>query len=596
MSQGKLKIHTENLLPIIKKWLYSEKEIFIRELISNACDAIEKLRILSSSEGFEFDRSKMKIEVAIDKEKKTLTFTDTGLGMDAGEVEKYIAQLAFSGAEEFSKKYSKEDGIIGHFGLGFYSTYMVAKLVTINTLSYKTGSEPVLWSCDGSTDYTLEKGTKGSVGTSITLHLDAENEEFLDEGKINGLLERFCAFLPYPVFLGEKQISSEPLWIKNPSECTEEQYLDFYRKLYPMEPDPVFWVHLNIDAPFTMKGILYFPKITNRFDWNQSKTKLYCNRVFVSDECKELMPEFLTSLRGVLDSPDIPLNVSRSYLQVDSTVRKLKGHIASKIAARLSALHLNENEKFLAIWKEIELVVKLGVLHDDKFYEKVEKILVWESSNGGFTTAQEYLERNREKTDGKIYYTGDLKQENQLLSLYKEKGIEVIVAGGQLDASVMSQLERKLEKTQFKRIDDGVNDLLANAENSENEPLKAFFKEKLEGIEVDAKPLNNESCPAVILIDEQSRRMRDYFMMSNPEMANAFPEKRTLLLNSSSPLVQAISKMEDSELAKELTKQVYELALLSQKELRPEQLGDFVTRSSKLLEKLVLGKELQPSG
>jgi molecular chaperone HtpG len=338
MTEGTLKINTEKLLPIIKKWLYSDKEIFLRELVSNACDALSKLKILREQGEIEFSDDELKIDIRLDAEAKTLTISDTGIGMTAEEVEKYIAQLAFSGAEDFLSKYEgseEKNQVIGHFGLGFYSAYMVSSKVEIDTLSYQERAEPAHWVCDGTSSYTLDKGTRAERGTTITLHI--EDEDFLEEARIASLLSRYCAFLPYPIHLeGEHINHKDPLWLKSPADCTEEEYLEFYRQLHPMEPEPIFWVHLNVDYPFHLKGILYFPHIHNRFDFQKKPVKLFCNRVFVSDNCSDLIPEYLSIMRGAIDSPDIPLNVSRSYLQMDKTVRSLSNHIAKKVADRLS--------------------------------------------------------------------------------------------------------------------------------------------------------------------------------------------------------------------------------------------------------------------
>ena len=343
MATGTLKIHTENILPIIKKWLYSDKDIFIRELVSNACDAIHKCKVLREHGEFTGSDIDFRIDLTVDKTAKTLTFTDNGIGMTAEEVEKYIAQVAFSGAEEFAGKYrsqNEKDQIIGHFGLGFYSAYMVSSTVTIDTLSYRDHSEPALWSCDGSTAYTLDKGSRTDRGTSITLFIDKDNEEFLEEGKLRTILNHYCAFLPVPIYLNGSHINKkEPLWLKNSADCTDQDYLEFYRALYPLEPDPIFWIHLNVDYPFHLKGILYFPKINRQFDFGQNTIKLFCNRVFVSDNCKDLIPDYLMVLRGAIDSPDIPLNVSRSTLQMDRTVRQLSSHISRKVSDRLSSLY-----------------------------------------------------------------------------------------------------------------------------------------------------------------------------------------------------------------------------------------------------------------
>src|SRR5581483_4699696 len=391
MTTGTLRIHTENILPIIKKWLYSDKDIFIRELVSNACDAIQKCRILRDHGECTTADEDFQIYIRIDKSMRTLTFSDNGIGMTAEEVEKYIAQIAFSGAEEFVGKYStqnEKDQIIGHFGLGFYSSYMVAEKVEIDTLSYREGAAPARWICDGSTSYTIEKGSKETRGTQITLFIDKENDEFLEESRVRQILQQYCAFLPFPIHLNDSLINKkQPLWLKNASECTENEYLDFYRALYALEPDPIFWIHLNVDYPFNLKGILYFPKISRRFDWGQNSIKLFCNRVFVSDSCKDLIPDYLMVLRGAIDSPDIPLNVSRSTLQMDRTVRQLSQHISKKVSDRLSTLYSSDRDQFLSFWPDIEMIIKLGVLQDDKFYERSKDFLIWKNLEGAWTTA-----------------------------------------------------------------------------------------------------------------------------------------------------------------------------------------------------------------
>ncbi len=370
MTGKTLKIHTENILPIIKQWLYSDKEIFIRELISNACDALHKCKVLREHKETDIPDEELRISLSIDKKEKTLVFADTGIGMTSDEVEKYIAQIAFSGAEDFLGKYksnAEKDQIIGHFGLGFYSAYMVAHKVTIDTLSYLPGAESAFWSCDGSSEYFLEKGQRSTRGTEITLHVDKDNEEFLDEERLKSIIQRYCAFLPFPIYLNGTRINDkEPLWLKNASECTDADYLQFYRALYPNESDPMFWIHLSVDYPFHLKGILYFPKITRRFDWSHNSIKLFCNRVFVADNCKDLIPDYLMILRGAIDSPDIPLNVSRSSLQMDKTVRQLSQHISKKVSDRLSSLYTSERDTFIKTWPDIEMIIKLGILQDEK--------------------------------------------------------------------------------------------------------------------------------------------------------------------------------------------------------------------------------------
>lgn len=607
MSKHTLEIHSENILPIIKRWLYSEKDIFVRELVSNACDAIQKVKILRDQGLCQARDDEFKIEIRINKPEGTLTFTDNGVGMDAEEVQKYIAQIAFSGAEDFVGKYktnNEKDQFIGHFGLGFYSAYMVANKVEINTLSYKENAEPVRWICDGSAEYILEKGSRHTRGTEITLYIDKENEEFLDEYRLRHILNHYCSFLPYPVYLGDKLINTQtPLWIKPASECTQQDYLEFYRYLYPMEEDPLFWVHLNVDYPFHLKGILYFPKMKRDMDPNKSSIKLYCNRVFVSDNCKDVIPNYLTALRGVIDSPDIPLNVSRSYLQMDKTVRQLSNHISKKVSDSLSTLFNTEHDKFINCWDEISWVVKVGMLEDEKFYERVKEFLVWKNTEGSWSTPEEYLERNRSKIGDKIIYSTDSKHAVHFLDIYKKQGIEVLCADSPLDTYVIAFLERKMEPVKFQRVDAGIEETLIDKSReksildasgkTEASHLADLIRAKLDdsSITVEAKSLVTESLPGFVVIDETQRRMRDYLMQMDPKEAlNKMSQLKahTFVVNTNNPLMHAIPKIDaiDPELAKDIVLQSYELSLLSQREMDPTTLNSFVERNNRVLDKL----------
>jgi len=600
MTQGKLKIHSENILPIIKKWLYTDRDIFLRELVSNACDAMSKLKILRDQGEADFSDDELRIDIEIDKEKKTLKIFDTGLGMTDEEVEKYIAQLAFSGAEEFVKKYKDEEGdaIIGHFGLGFYSSFMVSDKVEVESLSYKKEAKPAHWSCDGSPEYLLEEGARDERGTVITLHVNKDSEEFLEESKLRELLMKHCRFLPYPIHLNGKQINDkEPLWIKPASECTDQDYLDFYRALYPLEPDPIFWIHLNVDYPFHLKGILYFPKLNRRLDPNQSSLQLYCNRVFVSDNCKDLIPDYLTVLRGVIDSPDIPLNVSRSNLQMDRTVRQLASHISKKVSDKLSSTLKSDRDSYITKWPDIEMIIKLGILQDEKFYDRVKDCLVWKNSNDEWTTVDEYIERNPEK---KVYYHHDEKQTTHFFDMYKDKGIEILFAPSHLDTPLMSFLETKHSGVKFQRLDGAIDDAILDKEKektvldeqgkTEAVKIADYIKSKLsvDNLEVEAKSLSSHSVPAFMMISEEERRMRDYFALSGQDLPPTLGNKRTFVVNTNSGLIQSIQKMEskDPALASSLVQQLYELSLLSQRELEPGDFSAFLKRSSELLEKL----------
>lgn len=608
MSKKTLTIHSENILPIIKKWLYSDKDIFARELVSNACDAIRKVKILRDQGQANALDEEFRIDIKIDKDKRTLSFIDTGIGMDAEEVEKYIAQIAFSSAEEFLEKYqSKDEGdqFIGHFGLGFYSAYMVADTVEINTLSYKEGAESVFWSSDGKSDYVIEKGTRETRGTEVVLHIDKNSDEFLDENKLKQILQHYCAFLPYPVYLGENHINThEPLWIKSPSECTEQEYLEFYRYLYPMQEDPLFWVHLNVDYPFNLKGILYFPKMRRELDLNKNTVHLYCNRVFVNDNCKDIIPNYLMVLQGVIDSPDIPLNVSRSYLQMDKTVRQLSNHISKKVSDSLSSLWKSDREKYNRCWEDIAPIVKLGVLEDDKFYDRVKDLLIWKVAEGDWSTVEEYLERNKEKTENTVIYSKDEGQLPHFVEMYKNKGIEVLLANNPIDSYVFQHLERKLAPVKFRRIDAAVDDQLVDKDRektvldsegkTEAANLADFFRRQLtdQKVEVEAKSLAHDETPGFVMIGEEQRRMRDYMMAinqdSNMEGIHQMAP-RTFVINTNSPLINGIKELEgkDPALAQEMAQEVFELSLLSQRELDPKSLNQFIHRSASIMAKLL---------
>ena len=605
MTKKPLSIHSENILPIIKRWLYSDKDIFARELVANACDAIHKLKILRDHGEAEVKDEDFRIDIRIDKEKRTLTFTDTGIGMDASEVEKYIAQIAFSSAEEFLEKYKTNiegDQIIGHFGLGFYSAYMAAEKVEIETLSYKPGAEPVFWSCDGSSEYILEKGHRQTRGTEVTLFIDKNSDEFLEENRLKEILRHYCAFLPYPIFLENKQINTHaPLWIKAPSECSDKDYLEFYRYLYPFKEDPLFWVHLNVDYPFHLKGILYFPKVQKDFDFNKNTVRLYCNRVFVSDNCKDVIPHYLMALQGVIDSPDIPLNVSRSYLQMDRTVRQLSSHISKKVSDSLNSLYRTNRERFLKCWEDISVLIKLGAIEDEKFYERIKDILLWKVVDNGWTTVEEYLERNKEKTKDKILYTKDEKHLSDFIDLYKKRNIEVLSLTSHIDSYLIHYLEPKIAPAQFQRIDGGIDENILDKERektildaqgkTEASKLADLIRMKLvdHQIDVEAKSLASDQIPGFVLIEENQRRMRDYMQAMDPEGSQQHHTlvKPVFVVNTNHPLITALPTLEktDPDLAKDLVQELYDLSLLSQREMSKEALTDFINRSHRILER-----------
>lgn len=602
MTTGTLKIHSENILPIIKKWLYSEKDIFVRELVSNACDAIRKLKILRDQGITQALDEEFRIEIRTDENERTLKFIDTGIGMDAEEVQKYIAELAFSGAEDFVQKYSsneEKDQIIGHFGLGFYSAYMVAQKVEIDTLSYKASAEAVLWACDGGAEYELTKSERKERGTEITLFVSEEEKEFLQVPVLSEILRRYCSFLPFPIYLNDTHINkTDPLWVKAPVDCEEKEYLDFYQKLYPMEPAPLFWIHLNVDYPFHLKGILYFPKIDRQFDFKKSSTSLFCNRVFVSENCQDLLPDYLTMLRGAIDSPDIPLNVSRSYLQMDQTVRQLGSHISKKVSDRLSQLYKEEKEKFIDNWKDIEVIIKLGAIQNEKFYARVKEFLLWKDSQNQYCTIEEYLEKNKQKHENKVYYATE-GASRDMISLYQEKELQVLLTSSPVDLHFLSFIESKMPSVKFQRVDSSLEEDLIDKSKEQSlldadgktqaSRLAEFAQSNLDvqGLKIEAKSLAKDSISSFVIFNEQSRRMRD-FMMATQQMD--FPDhgEKTLVLNTNNSLVKSLEvfAQKDMEFSKKILLHLYEQALLSQKELPAESLATFLERNNDLLEGL----------
>jgi len=603
MEKGTLSIHSENILPIIKKWLYSEKDIFIRELVSNSCDAISKVKFLRSKNTDAKTPEEYRIDISVDKDKKLLIFSDNGIGMTAEEIKNYIAQIAFSGAEEFLKKYSsnnEKDQFIGHFGLGFYSSYMVSDKVDIHTLSHENKAKGVFWSCDGSSEYTLENKAKDTVGTEIILHINKDSEEFLDIDRLKQILLKYCPYLPYAIYLNNEHINNkDPIWIKNASELGDNEYKEAYRDLYPFEPDPIFWVPINVDFPFHVKGMLYFPKIAKNFDFNKHNLKLFCNRVFVSDNCKDLMPDYLTILRGAIDSPDIPLNVSRSYLQMDSTVRQLSNHIAKKLADKLLNLYQTDKEKFITLWPDIEVIIKLGVLQDMKFFDRAKPFLIFKNTDGEWTTADEYLTRNKDKTDNKIFYIQKETTSHSLLKIFKDKQIEVLEINPTIDTAIINQLEAKLN-TKFQRVDSALDDAMLDKTKEDalldsdgktlSSKLAEWIKKALakEHLEVEAKSLADDSLPGFLMIKEEERRLRDYFNLTRQDPLN-LPMGKTFVVNTNSSLIQKANRvyLKDPDLAEKLMNTIYDLTLLTQREMPPEDLSDIVNRTHLVLEQLI---------
>ena len=597
MRESNLKIHSENILPIIKKWLYSDREIFLRELVSNASDAIQKIRILGET-GESNAFSDFKISVTTDRENKTITISDNGIGMTEYEVENYIAQIAFSGAEEFLAKYKETDkeAIIGHFGLGFYSAYMVSKKVEINTLSYKEDATPVFWSCDGTSTYTVGAGTRDTRGTDVILHLDESGEEFLEESKLRELLNKYAKFFATPIELNGLSIENgEPLWLKSPASCTNEEYLEFYRKLFPLDADPIFWIHLNVDYPFKLQGILYFPKVDTNFEPREKTIQLFCNRVFVSDHSRDILPNYLTILRGAIDSPDLPLNVSRSSLQLDKNVKQLSAHITKKIADRLVGLYRTEKERFLELWPDVEMVIKLGLLNDEKFFEKVKEILVWKKDDGAWTTLPELLEKSAEN---KIFYSTEDHRGAAIFDAYRNKGIEILMANNVIDVPVINYLEEK-SVAKFQRIDGSLDDCLLDPTREKTtldaegktftSRLAGFIESALKESEVtvEAKSLSADALPGLLILDEKQRRARDYFTLQKINAAHII-KKRTLVVNTNNKLVQAIERLQSNhpEVAEEMSRGIYGLALLSQREVDPKDFEKVISQQTQILEKL----------
>jgi molecular chaperone HtpG len=605
MQKGQIRVQTENIFPIIKKFLYSEHDIFLRELIANAVDATQKLKTYASSGEATGELGELRIDVALNKEAKTLTITDRGIGMTGEEVDKYINQVAFSSAEEFLEKYKgqNEANIIGHFGLGFYSGFMVSEKVTLETLSYKSGSEAVVWSCDGSPEFTLEPASKTDRGTAITLHINAESEEFLDEFKIKGILEKFCKFLPVPIFFEDKQINvTEPAWIKKPAELEKKDYEEFYKSLYPFNETPLFWIHLNVDYPFTLTGILYFPKIKQSYEIQKDKIQLYSNQVFVTDEVKDIVPEFLMLLQGVIDSPDIPLNVSRSYLQGDPNVRKINNHITKKVADKLDEIFRNERKEFEEKWESLGLFVKYGMMTDEKFREKADRFHIMQDAvSGEFYTLEEYrtaaepLQKNK---DGKlvILYTTDQIQQDAYIKGATERGYKVVKMDTLVDASFIGQIESKWENVQFTRVDaDITENLIDKQEESksvlskkEEEKLKELFEYKADQVtvNVEVKGLSAEAPPVVATRPEFMRRMKDMASMSGP-MGSFYanmPDEVTLTVNGNHAIFGEILQVKNEDLQKKQVQNLADLALLSQGMLKGSQLTAFISRSIELMQ------------
>ena len=607
MAKGNISVDSENLFPIIKKWLYSDKDIFLRELVSNACDAITKHKTIALSGETEAENA-YKIIITVDKPNKKLIISDNGIGMTADEIDKYINQIAFSGAAEFLEKYKDENDdsaqIIGHFGLGFYSAFMVSDSVEIDSLSFCDGATPAKWVCDGSMEFDMTDGERNTRGTTITLNIAKDSMDFLEEFKIREILRKYCSFLPVEIYLENadkpeenKEEKSEPkpinttypLWMKKPSECTDEEYKEFYTNVFMDFNEPLFWIHLNVDYPFNLKGILYFPKINHEFSGSEGQIKLFNNQVFVADNVKEVIPEFLMLLKGVIDCPELPLNVSRSFLQNDGYVQKIASHITRKVADKLTSLYKNDTDNYTKYWEDINIFVKYGCVRDEKFYDKVKNALVYKDLDGKYKTL-EALTENKENAE--IYYVSDEKQQSQYINMFKEQGLNAVILPTMMDTHFISFIEMKEEKVKFKRIDSALSEISNSVLDDESsKELADLFKSELndETLKIEVQSLKSDSVPAVILLSEESRRMQEMYKSYGQQfagMANMFTDEFTLVINANNELVKKLSSL-DGDTKKLVINHIYDLAKISHSPLNADQMSKFIARSNELLKKLV---------
>ena len=624
-EKGTISIHTENIFPIIKKFLYSDHEIFLRELVSNAVDATQKLKRLSSLGQVNGEVGELRVEVAFDETKKTITISDNGIGMTADEIKKYINQIAFSGATEFMEKFKEANDaneIIGRFGLGFYSAFMVADRVDIETLSYQEGAEPARWTCDGSTEFELSEGSLTERGTEITLHINADSEEFLSKYRLQEILDKYCRFLPVPIIFGTKTEEepdgedeegkpkyksvelpnvindTNPIWTKSPVDLKDEDYLEFYKQLYPFSEEPLFWIHLNVDYPFNLTGVLYFPKVKNEFDFQRNKIKLYSRQVFITDEVKDIVPEFLMLLHGVIDSPDIPLNVSRSFLQADSNVKKINTYITKKVADKLAELFKNDRTGYEEKWPDIGLFVKYGIVSDEKFYEKAKDfVLLTNTEKKNFTLA-EYKDKvavEQTDKDGRLtyLYTTDPQKQDAFIQSANKKGYDILLMNSPIDNHFISALEQKLEKTSLKRVDSDVADKLIKKDDNpphilteeQSKQVKDIFDKAINrpAYKVELESLNPEELPVTVTMDEFMRRMKEMAQMGGGMgFYGSMPDNYKVVINANHKLISKILESPE-EGQSQLAKQAFDLALLSQGLLTGAELTEFVNRSVNLI-------------
>lgn len=587
MRKGRIDVTSENIFPIIKKFLYSDHEIFLRELVSNAIDATQKLKTLASTGEYKGELGDLTIRIALDKEAKTITVSDSGIGMTADEIERYINQIAFSGAEEFLEKYKdKASAIIGHFGLGFYSSFMVSSRVQINTLSHADGAQPVMWACEGSPEFELSQGTRTQRGTDIILHINGESEEFLDESRLSGMLRKYCRYLPIPIAFGTEKEWKEgkevetgrdriindtnPIWTRKPSDLKDEDYQNFYRDLYPMAQDPLFNIHLNVDYPFNLTGILYFPRIKSNFDIQKNKIQLYCNQVYVTDSVEGIVPEFLTLLHGVIDSPDIPLNVSRSYLQSDANVKKISSHISKKVTDRLHEIFKNDRAQFESKWDDLKLFINFGMISDDKFYERAEKFALLKNTEGKYFTFEEYQmlikENQTDKNKTLIYiYASNAQEQFPYIEQAKAKGYDVLLLDGQFDPHVVNHLETKLKDTRFVRVDSDVVEKLVAKDDRKEVSISVQEQDQLRNVFLGAtansssywvtfEELGEDALPLVITRSEFMRRMKDMAALSGTNsFYGSMPETLNLVVNVSNPLVKAVIDKKNASVGSKLS-------------------------------------------
>lgn len=612
-EESRLSIHADNILPIIKKWLYSDKEIFIRELISNAVDACNKIKHLSLVGDFKEELGELEINIKIDAKNKTLSFNDNGIGMTREEIKKYINQIAFSGAEDFLSKYKdnkEENQIIGHFGLGFYSSFMVSDEVEIISKTYKK-DEAIHWINKGDHDVVIEPTDRKERGAEVICHINKDEKEFLEENRVREVIQKYCNFLPYPIKLNDKVINDQhPLWLKSPRETKDEEYKEFYKKMFPFEEEPLYWIHLDVEVPFRLKGLLYFPRLRHELDSSKGRIKLFCNQVFVSDNVNDLIPEFLTLLQGALDIPDLPLNVSRSYLQNDPYVQKISSHITKKVGDKLQSVFKKDREMYEKSWDDIHLFVKFGILRDEKFYDNIKDIVIYKTTDKVYKTLEEYKEKNKgilKEKDGKLVllYASDEKDQATYINLIKSQGMEALILNSLIDVHFIQYLEMKDNKITFSRVDSDTHDSLTDEKKGKkiidgenktsDDRIKEIFENELKAdeklkdkVKVEVKPLKSEDTSAMIVLSEFMRRFKDMNMMYRKpgDEQDVFGE-HTLIVNSINPVVKKLLKLnensENKEKVKKLVNHIYDLALLSQNNLKDERLINFIKRSNEII-------------